>query len=239
MKRNASLLNQSIAIGSREQLLGRAAELLFRGGSIATVNPIMLTDALRSGELFFALRGSLLIPDGVGVVKALSKRGIYTEALPGVELCESLLDIGEPSFAILGGKEGVAPLAEKYLVNKHKGATCLFTFCGYGFSEEEIKRRLEETHPDIFLVCLGSPRQEILIDRLKSHSPRTLFIGLGGSLDIYSGRLMRAPRVFRALGLEWLFRMLREPRRIKKIPTLIDFIWLCRLERRRKGRSLS
>ena len=177
------------------------------------------------------------------MARAFARRGIYTEVYPGIELCEALLDasikedFGERgiTFAIIGGREGVADEAQDYLISRHKNTKCLFTFCGFGFSEEEVRRTLSEQTPDILLVCLGSPKQELLISRLRSYSPNTLYIGLGGSLDVFSGRVKRAPAPLRKIGLEWLWRMLREPKRLAKIPTLFDFLWLVKLEGNREN----
>ena len=244
MQRFEELLGQKIAVGKREELLSAAAELLGKGGAIATVNPVMLVDALRNRELFSALSESLCIPDGVGVASALRKRGVHTEVFPGVELCEALLDFRLPAefgdrgvgFALIGGREGVAEGARDYLLAKHGGAKCLYLKDGYSFSEEELCRALCEKSPDIAMICLGSPKQELLISRLRGRCEHTLFIGLGGSLDVFSGRVKRAPPAFRRLRLEWLFRMIKEPRRLAKIPTLIDFLWLVRLQGRRDTR---
>ncbi len=241
--KTSPLLGQEIVTGSKEELLRAAASLLGRGGAISTPNPIMLTEALRNEQLSVALSRSLNIPDGVGIARAFAKRGIYTEVFPGVELAESLLRLGSFSLGIIGGKAGVAALAMAYLKATHSGTSEAFVMDGYSYKKEELVTSLEKTSPDIVFVCLGTPSQEILISELLPISPRTLFIGLGGSADIYSGTKRRAPKVFRKMGLEWLYRILSEPRRIKNIPALLDFLALTRLERRKNakgkgGRSL-
>lgn len=232
MIRYESLLYRSICLGTREELLGEASALIGKGGAIATVNPIMLTDAVRNAELSDALDASLNIPDGVGIAGALARRGSYTEVYPGVELIEDLLDSRDSciGYGIIGGRAGVAEDARDYLLMRHSLAFCLFTCDGYSYTEEGLFSLLRRYSPDIVLVCLGSPKQELLIRRLRCISPRTLFIGLGGALDVFSGRVKRAPALMRRLRLEWLWRMLREPRRLSRLPKLLDFLYLTRLE---------
>jgi N-acetylglucosaminyldiphosphoundecaprenol N-acetyl-beta-D-mannosaminyltransferase len=84
---------------------------------------------------------------------------------------------------------------------------------------------LVSTVPDLVLVALGSPKQEYFIDRLKNNLPNSVMIGLGGSFDVWSGYVNRAPKIYQKLGLEWLYRTLKEPSRFKRIfPTLPLFI---------------
>lgn len=242
--RTEPLLYRNITVGNKEELLAAAEGLIGVGGRVATVNPIMLYDALKNPELAEALDNSVCIPDGVGISFALSKRGIHTEVFAGIELCEALLDARDENngvtFAIIGGRGGVAEGARDYLLSRHKYAKCLFTASGYGYKEEELAEKIKECEPNILLVCLGSPKQEILISKFVEIAPRTLYLGLGGSLDVYCGRIKRAPRVFRKLRAEWLWRMAREPRRLAGIPKILDFLTLCRMERRLvSGSSLS
>lgn len=242
--RTERLLYRNITVGKKDELLASVEGLLGIGGAVATVNPIMLYDAMKDCELAQALDNSVCIPDGIGICIALSKRGVHTEVFPGVELCEALLDAQAldkgVTFAIIGGREGVADGARDYLLSRHKFAECLFTVSGYGYSEEDLAKKIKEAEPDMVLVCLGSPKQEILISKFLKIAPRTLYLGLGGSLDVYSGRIKRAPKVFRRLKAEWLWRMIREPRRLSGIPKILNFATLCRMERRLgEGSSMS
>ena len=236
MEKTAILLNRKIRIGNRAELLASARKMLHSGGAIATVNPIMLTDALENTALAEALDMSLCIPDGIGIKKALAGRGIKTDVLPGIELCEALLDEKNGgrgvTYGIVGGKAGIAEKAGARLSEKHRTAKLLFTFDGYAFSERAVAERIESASPDLVFVCLGSPKQKLFISSMREKLPKPLYIGLGGSLDVFSGELKRAPRFIRRAGLEWFWRMANEPKRFGKIPVIIKFLRLCREERK-------
>lgn len=224
MESTYKLFDIDITVGSREELLSAAAALIGRGGAIATVNPQMLNDSLKNPELKHALHSSLCIPDGIGVELALGMMGCKTERFPGVELGEALLETDEcVSLAIIGGREGIAESAMQMLVMKHRNVIPEFALCGYNMDCRRTAELLEESCPDIVFVCLGSPMQEIFISKMRALSEKTLFIGLGGSADIYSGEMRRAPAPIRAVGLEWLWRMIAEPKRLKRLPSLLAF----------------
>ena len=233
--KEAQLLLQNIRIGTKEQLLAEVVGMIGKGGSVATVNPIMLADAVRSEALFSALEDSVNIPDGTGVKRALAKQGIYTDTYPGVELGEALLQQGGISLGLVGAAPGVAARAMKNLTDCYRGVTPAFVFDGYSLNKEQLKAALKEKRPTLVYVCLGSPKQELLISEVKSFSPKTLFLGLGGALDIYSGKKRRAPAAFRNSGLEWLYRMLREPRRLAGLPKILDFLFLSGMEKRARN----
>lgn len=232
-ERYEQLLYQKIRVGTKEQLFDSVRARLGNGGRVSTVNPIILAEAMKNAELFEALRASLNIPDGVGIKKALKKRGAHTEVLPGVELCERLMPFVN-SFAIIGAKPGVAVRAAAYLEGKGGSAKCIFTRDGFSYDKSELKRLLSALAPELVLVCLGSPKQELLIKELYPSSEKSLFIGLGGSADVYAGNIKRAPAVFRKMEIEWLWRMLREPKRLRKLPQICDFIQLSGIEKRER-----
>ncbi len=219
----SEIFGLNISAGSREELFAAASELLMRGGCISTVNPEILYNSLNNSELYSALSESLNIPDGIGVVRAMSRRGVKSEKFPGVELGEALLDIKPVKLAIIGGKPGVAAAAMDRLIMKHPFVIYGFVQDGYGYEEKKTSLLLKETSPDIVFVCLGSPKQEIFIRRMKVFSPESLFIALGGSADIYSGNKKRAPLMFRKMGLEWFYRIVCEPKRILRTPALLRF----------------
>ena len=224
MKSNYNLFGVDISLGTREALLSRAAALIGRGGAIATVNPEILNGALENPDLMEALRESLCIPDGIGVVRALKRLGCKTERLPGVELGELLLEgKGCIHLGVIGGREGIAERAIQMLTARHRNVIPEFAICGYSLDYARIEAILRKKCPDVVFVCLGSPAQEIFISRMRRISEKTLFVGLGGSADIYSGEKRRAPLFFRRLGIEWAWRMISEPKRLKRLPSLVSF----------------
>ncbi len=219
-----TLFDIKISVGSKVELYSRASALIGRGGAIATVNPEILANAVREAELKSALAESLCIPDGIGVEMALRRLGCRTERFPGVELGEALLE-GERCvrLGIIGGRDGVAKRALEELTVKHRNVIPEFAISGYGIDTERVGELLSDVRPDIVFVCLGSPAQELFIKKMRHHSEKTLFIALGGSVDIYSGEKRRAPMPFRLLGLEWAWRIIREPKRLMRVPKILRF----------------
>ncbi len=211
--------------GTRQELTEAARDMLLRGGAIFTVNPSMLTDAVYNRELYDAIRLGVCIPDGVGIKYALEGLGITTEVIPGVELGEVLLTDGV-KFAIVGGKTGRAELAAKNLTERHSGCECVLAEDGYFKDGDAMVKKILNCGADLAFICLGTPRQELFIKKLLTSGGSALYIGLGGSVDIYSGALGRAPRLFRAHSLEWLYRIIRQPRRVVGVGKLARFAYL-------------
>ncbi len=214
-----------IDVGTREQILAEAERLRQTGGAILTVNPLMLDSARDRAVLSLFSRFELKIPDGRGLLRPIRKAGGKGEIFPGIELAEALLSDGG-RVAFIGGRGNVAERAflnmkARYPIEK------AFVFDGYSFTDRAVAEALVTTRPDLCFVCLGSPKQEFLIDRLRRFSTGTVYLGLGGTFDVWSGDTPRAPQIFRKTGTEWLYRMAREPRRLKNLPALFRF----RLER--------
>lgn len=220
----AKIFGVGVTVGEREELLALVKERVGRGGAVATVNATMLDLARRDRAFCEVLRGMLCIPDGVGVRLVLRARGIRTDVLPGVELGRALLSSGEISVGLYGAREGVADLAMAELCRENPSLIPAFALDGYTVDEPTLRAHLDRTRPDVLCIALGSPRQEMLAHALRKEYPTMLSLGLGGSFDVWSGRLRRAPRLFRALGLEWLWRMLREPRRLSGLLALARFL---------------
>ena len=221
---NHVLFGVPIRVGKSEAVLADCRALIGRGGAVFTVNALMLERARRDPSFARILaRADVCTVDGVGVRLALAARGVCTELLQGVELGELIVADGSPSLALIGGREGIAETAFSYLKVRSPSLRRSFIISGFGRSEAEYLALIRRHRPKICFVCLGSPRQEIFVLKARSVSPKTLFLALGGSLDIYSGALKRAPRAYRALGLEWLYRMTLEPHRFSELSRLASF----------------
>ena len=224
------LFGVEIFCGSRERIIARCRNMIGKSGAIATVNPEILRESVYCEELWRALQRSVNVPDGIGVAKALLLKGEYTDVYPGVELGEALLDEAPVRFGIIGARPGVARRAAVALAVKHKGASFVLAEDGYTTTEEQARKLINERGAELVFVCMGSPKQEIFIDRIRDECRGTLFVALGGSADIYSGDKRRAPRMIRAARLEWAYRMLSEPKRLMRAPLLFDFCILSVLE---------
>jgi len=228
----STLLGVPVCCGKKEDLLREAERLLGRGGRIYTVNPLMLMGGVKSDAVCAVLRrGTLCIPDGIGVAAALRRRGVLTEVLCGVELGEYLFS-KSVSVGIVGGRKGVAERAFHALFRRYTHVRPAFLLDGYTTTAEQVCEQLRSCRPTLLFVCLGTPKQELLIDRVSSACERTVCIGLGGSLDVYAGDKGRAPKWVRGMHLEWLYRTVREPHRLATLPTLCRYIFITRKERK-------
>lgn len=177
------------------------------------------------------LSADMLLPDGIGTVLAA---GLSGNAIPcritGIDTAEYILSVAERkglSVYLLGGKDGVADRAACALKKRFPKLEISGVHHGYFSSEDEkngVLAHITRTHPDILFVCLGFPAQERFI---VENTPKLPFLrlsmGLGGSLDVWSGDLRRAPKIMRAAGLEWIFRLVSDPRRLKRLPYLVHF----------------
>jgi N-acetylglucosaminyldiphosphoundecaprenol N-acetyl-beta-D-mannosaminyltransferase len=174
----------------------------------------------------------LVTPDSNGVVWAARRRGTpLRERVSGVDLldilCARASKKGYRVF-LLGAAPGIADLAAERLQARHPGLQIVGTQHGYFSKEEEpeIVRRIRDLRVDLLFVAMGIPRQEQFIFDHKYEMAAKVAMGVGGSLDVWSGAVKRAPRLIRALKLEWLWRLVLNPRKWKKAVTLPKFWWL-------------
>ena len=219
--------------GDRCACLLRLSERLKKGEQTAvyTPNPVMLENAARYKSFHAVLaRAELNLPDGIGVVLAARMLGEeISERLSGVDMAQRVLTLAAKRgyrVFLLGGKRGVAEAAARRLSAKHSGLVICGVRDGYFSAAEEwaVLAQIRRAKPDILLVCLGSPKQELWIDRYRGALPEVrLFMALGGALDVFAGRVKRAPLPMQSLGLEWLWRMALEPRRFRELPKMLSF----------------
>ncbi len=212
-------LTSAMAVGRRETVFTPNAEI---------VQACIETPALYS----VINAGTLIVPDGIGVIKASRILGVpLREKVAGVELGQALLEkAGEmgASVYLLGADPGVAEMAAANLAGLYPGLTVAGTHHGYfektGPETDAVIECVNASGAKILFVCLGAPTQEKWIVENRDRMPGVLlFLGLGGSLNIYAGTVQRAPRIFIRLGLEWLYRLLKEPRRLGRMMRLPKF----------------
>ena len=176
----------------------------------------------------------LIVPDGAGVVLAskILKKPLKGK-VAGVELGEKAISLSnEKGYRVflLGSKPGIAELAAEKLREKYPDFNLVGTNDGYfkkeGAESDAVIDKINSANTDILFVCLGVPAQEKWImanrDKLKNVG---LIMGLGGSLDSYAGTVKRAPKIFIKLGLEWFYRLIKEPKRIGRMMKLPKFVF--------------
>lgn len=203
---------------------------------VYTPNPEMLFRASKDRQLKNILQNAdLLLPDGVGITLTARLIGSpLPHRLPGIDVAECLLAQaarhGE-SVYLLGSAEHVAERAADRLQEAYRGLKIVGTHHGYfdrseGSEENQaLCQRLRDLSPTLLFVCLGCPAQEKWIEENLPHLPSVrIAMGLGGALDVWSGTLHRAPRLFRTIGLEWLWRCLLQPKRLLRLGSIPVFL---------------
>ena len=187
---------------------------------VVTANPEVMMIAQATPELDAVLcrETTTIVPDGIGVVKAARSLGLELPGrVPGVELAWDLIcHAGESGKRIFlyGAAEEVLRDLRTRIAREVPGAVLVGEKNGYDFQDDEVFQQVLEQKPDLVLVALGVPRQELLIARWLERFDKGVFIGVGGSFDVLSGRKQRAPELFLKLNLEWLYRIAKEPKRL-------------------------
>lgn len=202
---------------------------------VMTPNSEMLVEASRNPPFRAVLKRSALnLPDSTGLLIMARLRGWHLpERVTGTDTVEALcgeLREEHPVF-LLGAAPGVAERAADVLRACNPRLQIAGTYAGSPREEDapEIIRRINAVSPHLLLVAYGSPAQDLWIDRHRKDLPSVrVAIGVGGAFDFFAGVRARAPTWMRAAGLEWLWRVIKEPRRLPRIVTaVIVFPWLC------------
>jgi N-acetylglucosaminyldiphosphoundecaprenol N-acetyl-beta-D-mannosaminyltransferase len=203
---------------------------------VASVNPEILMRARVDPVYRAALNSAALnIPDGVGVLLVARLLGRPLPArVAGIELAERLLQSGRQRVFLYGGEPGVAEGAAAYLCRRNPELDVVGTW--HGFQDEQgdeaVRAAIRASRPDVLLVGLGFPRQELWLARHLGTLPVGVAMPVGGAFDVWSGRKRRAPAFVRRLGLEWAFRLISEPRRLRRMRVLPTFLLLALWEGR-------
>lgn len=209
---------------------------------IATPNSEILMRASRDPSLAGILkRAELVIPDGVGLLLASKLLGSpLKERVAGIDFAFRALQLSAElgrSVYFLGGKPGIAEKAAENVKQQIPDLRIAGIRHGY-FTDDEISSVIEEinsSQADFICVAMGSPGQEQFIDDHRKQLRAKVGIGIGGSLDIWSGTLKRAPAFYRNHGLEWLYRLIQEPARITRVRVLPLFLLKVAVQKRRQA----
>ncbi|MCT7949098.1 WecB/TagA/CpsF family glycosyltransferase [Ancylothrix sp. C2] len=202
-----------------------------KGSHVVTLNAEMTMQAKENPDLAAAInQAELVIPDGAGVVIYLQMYKQKVQRCPGIELAEALLkqaeQLGEkcPVY-FYGGAPGIAQTAAQYWHQKTPNLKIAGITDGYinPDQQKQLCQTLKTIEPKIILVGLGVPRQELWITQNRHHCPNAIWIGIGGSFDIWAGIKNRAPYWMQKLHLEWLYRLYQEPWRWRRMLALPHF----------------
>lgn len=229
-----TILGIKISTLSKKQILNKISEFLNNHNShtIFTPNPEFLLEARKNEEFFYILnQADLAIPDGFGLVLASLLMGKRLKRISGSDLIYDICALAakeNKSVFLLGGSGNTAEKASEKLKKIYPNLQIVGAEQGLRAGEWEIKsrqwtkgeganqrliERINEVKPDIIFVAFGHPKQELWIYHTLKHLPSVkVAMGVGGSFDFIAGTVKRAPRIMRVIGLEWLWRLLQEPR---------------------------
>ena len=192
---------------------------------VVTPNPEFILAAEKDADFRQVLNNAdLVIPDGIGVVYSAKILGTpLKERVPGIEFAADMLaklDQMGGRLYLLGAKPGVAQEAGRRILERHPNIVLCGTHDGYFKDEEAVLLEVAAARPNLLFVCLGAPKQEKWMARWGRHTGARLAIGLGGALDVFAGNVERAPESWRKLGLEWAYRLKKEPQRAGRMAKL-------------------
>lgn len=199
-----------------------------RPTQIATLNSLMYLSAYRDNEIKQIIKKSLLVPDSLGIVLAIyffCRKWI--KRLTGIDLMLKILEVAEKNdykVYLFGSKAYVIETAVKNIKERFKNLKLVGWHDGFSFNEGIIEE-INSKEADILFVGLGMPKQEKWINKNLEKLNVKIAMGIGGAFDVISGKLHRAPSIFRIMGFEWLFRLLQEPWRAKRIISLPLFVF--------------
>lgn len=221
-----------------DEALSRA-EVLLRGDKAAyvvTPNAEIAYEALHDVQLREMLNGAdLMLPDGAGVVLASKLlRTPVKQKVAGVDFAAGLLGILErngQSLYLLGGKTGIGEMAAQKMLEAHPQLRIAGIADGYFQDEAPVIAKINASGADALFVCLGAPKQERFMVQHQQELHVHLMAGLGGSLDAFAGTVQRAPAWMIRLNLEWLYRLIREPKRFRRMLRLPKYLWAVMLKR--------
>lgn len=204
-----------------------------------TPNPEIVMAAKGDAALRAALSGAeLVLADGVGITKAAAMLGTPLKSrVPGIDFASNVISrLAQRggSVYLLGAKPLVAEAAAEKLTQTYPGIVIAGTNDGYFTDDAPVIEKINAASPDFLMVCLGSPKQELWMSANAGRLSCGLMAGLGGSLDVMAGNVQRAPETWRRLGLEWLYRVIKEPKRLGRVMKLPAFVLEAAAEGRRR-----
>ena len=189
---------------------------------VVTANPetFMISEKNEDVRKMLLDKETVMVPDGIGVLKAGKKIGYnIEERITGIDIANELLKFGneqKKSIYLFGSKQEVIDSMKIVIKEQYPNLKLVGTSNGYFTDKDKVFDEIVKLEPDIVLVALGIPLQEMLIYKHLNRFKKGIFVGVGGSFDVMSGMKKRAPKIFIKLNLEWLYRIMKEPKRFKR-----------------------
>ena len=231
------LLGYKIFSDNKEELLKEIENK--KRVNIISGNPEVLYNGIKNEFLknSFTKEDALIIPDGVGTLLAAKINGIdITEKIAGIEVMNMLLDEARDKnlkVFLLGAKEDTLIKCEEKIKENYDGINIVGSNNGFFDLDncDDLIEKINESKADILFVAMGAPRQEVFIEKYKDKLCCKIFMGVGGSFDVFAGNVNRAPQFMINIGMEWLYRVAKEPWRIKRLGSIPKFLVLSIKER--------
>ncbi|HAT4129963.1 WecB/TagA/CpsF family glycosyltransferase [Clostridium perfringens] len=234
------LLGYKIFSDNKEELLKEIENK--KRVNIISGNPEVLYNGIKNEFLknSFTKEDALIIPDGVGTLLAAKINGIdITEKIAGIEVMNMLLEEARDKnlkVFLLGAKEEILIKCKEKIKENYDGINIVGSNNGFFDLDncDDLIEKINESKADILFVAMGAPRQEVFIEKYKDKLCCKIFMGVGGSFDVFAGNVNRAPQFMINIGMEWLYRVAKEPWRIKRLGSIPKFLVLSLKERGKK-----
>ena len=229
--------------GKREELIETVKQNIYKENKmfIITANSeiFMVGEKEKKVAEILLSKKNIIIADGIGIVRGAKTLNIrLEEKIPGIELVESILEIVNQlnrKIYVYGSKQRVLNNFENIVNQKYPNINISGLKNGYENKPGDVFLDIINKEPDLVLVAMGVPKQELVIWENYDKIKKGIFIGVGGSIDVLSGSKKRAPNVFCKLNLEWLYRITTEPKRIGRFFKYnIKFLRVIKKEKKKK-----
>lgn len=224
------LLKYNVFNGSKSDLMNYIDK--FSKVNIVSGNPEVLYNGLKDDALLknFTNANTVIIPDGIGTLLASKIVGVpIRQRITGIEVMENIIKKCEEegkAIYLLGAKQNVLDVCVTNLKKRYPLLNISGSHNGYFDLDdcESILTDIKSSAPYALFVAMGTPKQDIFISQNMNELPCSIYMGVGGSFDVFAGKVKRAPKWMIALGLEWLYRVIKEPSRIKRLVSIPKFL---------------
>ena len=238
--RNTSVLGVPLSMMRKEEMLAAMGEAIRLGDqlSVVAINARKVVRAVREPQMRHLILGfDLFLADGSAVVKAAD----YTvERITGIDLMEEICrhsrELGARIF-FYGAAEDSNLGAQKTLKERYPDLE-IAGYCN-GYEDAEIMDKIRSSGANVVFIAKGTPLQEQWIMEHGQDTGASILLGVGGALDVFAGQVKRAPAFLQNIGMEWLYRMVCEPKRFKQIPELLEFRRLVKKEKKQEFQKIN